>query len=91
MRRPIGNAITQDSRALWLGMRSQGGWWTVKSLVLFWSPTFAEYEVIELLTGLIAGGYVASREMTRGQVSYAVTSACAALPGLQPAQWREAA
>lgn len=79
----MGNAINQDSRALWLGMRRQGGWWTVTTLVRLWSPTFAAWEVQQMLDGLAAGGFVMSRDdVSPGSISYAVTSECNALPGI---------
>lgn len=77
----MGNAINQDSRALWLALRNDGGWWTVWELARFWQPTFAEWEISELLQGLVAGGFVAGRDVVPGRTSYCVTSECLALPG----------
>lgn len=77
----MGNAITQESRALWLAMRNQGGWWTAKALLHFWQPTFALFEIEELLKALHAGLYIEARPMTPGEWSYCVTSDCNALPG----------
>lgn len=79
----MGNAITQDRRAVWLMLARDGGWWTVKALLHHWKPTFAQWELQEALDGLLPGGYVTRREMTPGQVSYAVTSDCVPLPGLR--------
>lgn len=90
----MGNAITPDSRALWLMLARQGGWWTVKNIVHFFRPTFAEFEAREIVKGLLPGGYLMAREMVPGQEpSYAVTSECNPLPGIdwQAGQWREAA
>jgi hypothetical protein len=77
----MGNAITQESRAVWLAMRNQGGWWSVKALLHFWQPTFAQFEIEELVKGLKAGRYVMAREVNPGEISYAVTSDCLVLPG----------
>lgn len=80
----VGNAINQDSRALWLSMRSSGGWWTVRSLTNHWHPTFPQWEVEELLRGLVAGSYVMARDdVNPGTRSYAVTSECLSLPGTE--------
>lgn len=90
----MGNAITPDARALWLMLARQGGWWTVKNITQFWTPTFVDYEVEDLLQTLVPGGYVMSRQVNPGQVSFAVTSECNPLPGIQYAgsgSWKEAA
>lgn len=80
---------TQEGRALWLMLVRQGGWWTVKSIVAFWQPTFAEYEIQELVGELTQGGHVMRREMVPGQLSYCVTSECKPLPGVSDAErWR---
>ena len=81
----MGNAITQESRALWLMMRRDGGWWTVRNLVHHWHPTFPEWEVKQLLQGLLAGGFLMQREIAPGQIGYAFTSECKALPGTEAA------
>lgn len=83
----VGNAITQDSRALWLGLRRQGGWWTAPGLVRHWSPTFALWEVQQMLDGLVAGGFVMCRDDAKpGETSYAFTSECKPLPGAENTQ-----
>lgn len=78
----MGNAINQESRALWLMLRNVGGWWTVSQLRVFWQPTFAEYEIQDLMVGLAGGMFVQQREDPAGVFSYAVTSDCQPLPGL---------
>jgi hypothetical protein len=88
------HAITPEGRALWLMLARQGGWWTVKGIVQFWTPTFADFEVQEIVGGLMFGGFLMARNMVPGaDPSYAVTSECTALPGvdLQGVEWREAA
>jgi hypothetical protein len=80
----MGNAITLDSRALWLTLRDHGGWWSAHHLAEHWSPTFHEREISEHLRALHAGGFVAQSHITvyRTQVpTYAVTDLCRALPG----------
>jgi hypothetical protein len=77
----MGNAITQESRMVWLAMRNQGGWWSVKALLHFWAPTFAQFEIENMVKGLKAGGYITSRKMNPDEISYAVTSDCLPLPG----------
>lgn len=75
-------AFTPDSRALWLALARQGGWWTVEAIVQFWKPTFYECEVRDIVRALLAGRFLVSREANPGEVSYAVTSECAPLPGV---------
>ncbi len=90
----MGHSITPEGRALWLMLARQGGWWTVKGIVQFWRPTFAEFEVREILASLAAGRCVTARSMVPGdEPSYAVTSDCTPLPGvdLQGIEWRQAA
>lgn len=92
----MGNAITPECRAVWLMLARQKGWWTVKSIVHHFRPTFAEFEVQEIIKALLPGRYVIGREMMPLQeLSYAVTSECMPLPGGDPRvdgdQWREAA
>ena len=77
----MGNAITSDARALWLMLRNDGGWWTANQLVHHWRPTFAEWEVNDMLRALVAGGFVELRPQGPLQ-TYCITSTCVALPGL---------
>lgn len=75
------NAITQDTRALWLMLQGDGGWWTVAMLTHHWKPTFAPYEVQQAVDALEAGGYLDSRDQAGTRI-YAVTSGCNALPDI---------
>ena len=81
----MGNAITPECRAVWLTLARLGGWWTVKTIVRHFRPTFAEFEVIDIVQALQPGGYLVGRAMVPGgQLSYAVTSECNPLPGRDP-------
>jgi hypothetical protein len=80
----MGNAITQDVRALWLMLRDNGGWWTVAMLTHHWRPTFDPREVQQAMDALEAGGFVTSRNQAT-QPTYCVTSDCKVLPGLDQA------
>lgn len=77
------NALTQDTRALWLMLRSDGGWWSIKMLTRHWHPTFAPHEVQQAVDALEAGGYLDSRDQAGARI-YCVTSGCKALPYPQP-------
>ncbi len=77
-----GNAITQDSRALWLMLRNDGGWWTVNQLVHHWRPTYQAWELEELLSALQGAGFLERRSQGPGHLTWGVTSACLPLPGL---------
>lgn len=79
----MGNAITQDTRALWLMLKRDGGWWTVSMLTHHWRPTFAPHEVQQAVDALEAGGFLDSRTQL-GSRLYAFTSGCNELPDLQP-------
>ena len=79
----MGNAITQDTRYLWLMLVNDGGWWTASMLTRHWHPTFAPHEVQQALDALEAGGFLDSREQT-GARNYAFTSDCKRLPDLPP-------
>ncbi|MBI2770019.1 MAG: hypothetical protein HYX47_10375 [Burkholderiales bacterium] len=89
----MGNAITPDSRALWLMLARNGNWWTVKTLVHHWRPTFTAVELDDLLRPLVGHGYVMVRDKSAAEPTYAVTSDCFALPGYERVgmHWREAA
>lgn len=76
----MGNAITQDARAIWLSLVSAGGWWTANNLRLHWGPTFTELEMVEALSALAGGGFVERREF-QCRAQYCVTSDCRQLPG----------
>lgn len=80
----MGNAITQDTRALWLMLVRDGGWWTVALLTHHWRPTFQPYEVQQAVDALEAGGFLDSRDQA-GERIYGFTSDCKALPDLAPA------
>lgn len=75
----MGNAITQDTRAMWLMLRNDGGWWTVNMLTHYWRPTFALHEVQQAVDALEAGGFLGSRDQAGTRI-YCVTSGCKALP-----------
>lgn len=75
----MGNAITQDVRALWLMLRNDGGWWSVSMLTHHWRPTFQPHEVQQAMDALEAGGFVVSRAQSTC-LSYGITSDCKALP-----------
>lgn len=83
----MGNAITQDTRALWLMLVRDGGWWTVNMLTHHWRPTFAPHEVQQAVDALEAGGFLSSQDQN-GKRVYGFTSDCQSLPdlplGLQP-------
>ncbi|MFM9902165.1 MAG: hypothetical protein ACKVOT_14230 [Polaromonas sp.] len=79
----MGNAITSDVRALWLFLRSDGGWWTVSMLTHHWRPTFALFEVQAAIDALEAGGFIDSKPQLNSR-SYCFTSDCKSLPELPP-------
>ncbi len=82
----MGNAITQETRYLWLMMMRDGGWWSVTLLTRHWSPTFAPHEVQQAVDALEAGGFLDSRDQAGTRV-YAFTSDCKSLPDVpSPAQ-----
>ncbi|HQR97608.1 MULTISPECIES: hypothetical protein [unclassified Polaromonas] len=83
----MGNAITQDTRALWLMLVRDGGWWTAAMLTHHWRPTFAPHEVQQAVDALEAGGFLASRDQGDKAHTriYAFTSECKTLPDLPPA------
>ena len=76
----MGNFITQDVRALWLRLRTDGGWWTLDMLTHHWKPSGAPHEVQYVMDVLEAAGFVESRDQATN-LSYAVTLDCKALPG----------
>lgn len=76
----MGNAITQDARAIWLSLVSDGSWWSANSLRAHWSPTFTEAEMQNALTALVGGGFIAKRSQLSA-TQYAFTSDCKQLLG----------
>lgn len=89
----MGNAITQDTRAIWLMLQRDGGWWTVAMLTHHWRPTFQPYEVQQAVDALEAGGFLDSRNQggedeqdeqdeKASKRIYAFTSDCMLLPDL---------
>lgn len=86
----MGNAITQETRYLWLLLMKDGGWWSTKMLTRHWHPTFAPHEVQQAVDALEAGGFLVSRDQEGEndqdqKVStriYAFTSDCMLLPDL---------
>lgn len=83
----MGNAITQETRYLWLMLVKDGGWWTASMLTRHWSPTFAPHEVQQAVDALEAGGFLASRDMGDKAHTriYGFTSDCKRLPDLAAA------
>lgn len=77
-------AITLASRAMWLMLRNDGGWWTEAALKAQWEPTFTVEEVSWLLRGLEKGGFVARRDPSERTPHFAVNASCLALPGTLP-------
>lgn len=77
-------AITLASRAMWLMLRNDGGWWTLVALTRQWEPTFTQDEVADLLAGLEQGRFVVRRDPRAAVPSFAVTADCCALPGTAP-------
>lgn len=75
------SAITMASRAIWLALRNDGGWWTAGALTRLWEPTFSQDEMVAILQGLEKGRFVARRDPGERIPSFAVTAQCAALPG----------
>lgn len=76
----MGNAITQDARAIWLMLVSDGSWWSANSLTHHWRPTFALHEVQDHLNALNNGGFITNRAQF-GTAQFAFTSDCQQLPG----------
>lgn len=74
------NAITPDARALWLRLRTDGGWWTLDMLVHHCKPGCALCEVQHAMDALEANGFVESRDHATN-LRYGVTSNCKSLPG----------
>ena len=73
----MGNALNASSRALWLMVRNDAGWWTASQLTHYWRPTFAQVEILAYLEALRKGSF-----LERLGTSYAVTPDCKPLPGL---------
>lgn len=87
----MGNAINYEARMVWLGIRRQGGWWTISLLRQQWGNTFADYELQEALDALVKGGFLEKRDHNTQAPSYCHTSSCLHLPGDEPAAQLEAA
>jgi len=81
----MGNAINEDARQIWMAIRANGGWWSVRSIYHYWSPTFAEWEIRDALKALLAGRYLVEREQGQGLMTVAFTSECDLLPGTEEA------
>lgn len=79
----MGNAITQDTRAIWLTLRDTGSWWTVQAMTSHWAPSYAPFEVRDALEALRMGGFSESREGFP-DTQYCFTSSCKPLPELPP-------
>lgn len=75
--------ITQDMRELWLMLRRDGGWWTIKMLAHHFGQRFAAYEVQQAVDALEAWGHIESVARAGTRI-YAITSDCQALPDPQP-------
>lgn len=79
----MGNAITQDVHALWLMLKTEGGWWTVAMLMHHWRPTFEPHGVQQAVDALEAGGFIESLDQAGSRI-YGFTPDCEALPDLAP-------
>ena len=79
----MGNALDASSRALWLMVRNDAGWWTASQLTHYWRPTFSTPEVQDQLIALHKHGFLERRATSSSSVwAYAVTPTCQPLPGL---------
>lgn len=78
----MGNAITQDTRAIWLTLRDTGSWWSVKAMTSRWSPSYSPYEVQDALEALRAAGFAERRSWENRDAEYCFTSSCKPLPEL---------
>lgn len=78
-----GVALNDDSRALWLMLRNDAGWWSTSQLTHFWRPTFSISEVEAHLQALHKGRFLERLRINANTFTYAVTPACLPLPGLQ--------
>ena len=76
-------ALNDDSRALWLMLRNDAGWWSASQLTHYWRPTFSIGEVEAHLQALHKGRFLDRFGINANTFSYAVTPACLPLPGLQ--------
>lgn len=77
----MGNAITYEARMVWLGMRRQGGWWTLSLLRQQWAGALAEFELQDAVDALVAGRFLERRDNATHSPSYCHTSSCLTLPG----------
>ena len=77
----LGKGLTPDVRALWLMLKTGGGWWTVAMLMPYWRPTFEPHGVQQAVDALEAGGFIESRDQAGSRI-YGFTPACEALPEL---------
>jgi|GEM_PF-1524227 len=73
------NGLTPDVCALWLMLKTGGGWWTAARLTPSWHPTFQPHEVQQALDALEAGGYIESCDQAGDRI-YGVSPACEAPP-----------
>ncbi|WOI45876.1 hypothetical protein [Acidovorax sp. BLS4] len=78
----MGNAITPETRALWLFLRNLGDWLTAAQIAHHWRPTFTVGEVDNHMRALLHGRFVAQRPAEGDALwAYAVTADCLPLPG----------
>lgn len=78
-----GVALNDGSRALWLMLRNDAGWWSAAQLTHYWRPTFSIREVEAHLQTLQKGRFLERLRINVNTFAYAVTPACLPLPGLQ--------
>lgn len=69
-----------EARAVWLMLRKDGGWWTLAALVHHWHPSFADFELLDVLAALVKGRFLEVRQQL-GATQYCFTSSCLELPG----------
>ena len=74
------HAITAEIRQIWTLLCSEGGWWSVKRLAVYWSPNVAQHEMQAALDVLEAGRFIMSRDHAT-DLAYGFTSECRPLPG----------
>ena len=77
------NGITQVVRALWLMLKTDGGWWTMTMFAHHWRPTFEPHDVQQAVDALEAGGFIESLDQAGSRI-YGLTPNCEALPDLGP-------
>jgi hypothetical protein len=80
----MGNAINQDAAYLWRWLFKDGGWWTLRSIELHWSPALGHDDVEHAMRALVNGRFLTKRELPHKSAEYAFTTDCLELPGAAP-------